>query len=113
LAGAAPHRIAFHELAFGAVVENFVLAAGSLEFGASLQLNPRWRSNGIVADVELRESESAADALNRWIFVRRTNRRLYDRRKVPGAITREIGQAATAVAGAEVRWLDVSSDTRF
>jgi len=106
LAGAAPHRIAFHELAFGAVIENLLLEAAPLGFAALLQLNPQWRSNGIIADIGLRESESAVDGLHRWIFARRTNRRLYDRRKVPDAITREIGQAATVVAGAEVLWLD-------
>lgn len=111
LAGAAPHRIAFIELALGAVIENVVLAAGGMGRIAAVTLNPGWRDDGMVANIALGPAALDVDPNGKLlcaaIFERCTNRRLFERgRAASSTVLLSLAHAAASAARIRVHWLD-------
>ncbi|MGE5099424.1 MAG: hypothetical protein ACM3SX_05510 [Deltaproteobacteria bacterium] len=106
--GAPVHRKLFHELAFGAMIENIVLSAERIGRHANVVQYPPW-SGGVVADIQFTAAVPGCpvDACGDAIFARTTNRRLYERsRRVPGSILDELAHAAASRGDARVDWLD-------
>jgi hypothetical protein len=106
------HRKAFHELAFGAVVENVALTASALRRGVRIRYGTPWIDPGIIADFEFDDAPDASvDPLQTAIFSRTTNRRLYARRKkaTPETLA-DIARTATVGDEARVHWIETAAD---
>ena len=113
LQGAPLHRITFHEIAFGAVIENVVLRAGELGRTARAVVNAGWRRDGNVAEIELGGPDGVSfDPLARAIAARTTNRRLYGRQAATQVVLDGLAQAASAGDDVRVHWLDASTVRR-
>jgi hypothetical protein len=92
-------------LAFGSVIETLVLAAPAMGLEARPRLFPDPSDLRRVADVELAPASAARDPLLACVPDRVTNRRLGARRPLdPGHRARM--EAAAAVHGGRVRWLE-------
>jgi nitroreductase len=102
------HRIAFHEIAFGAIIENLVLTAPQINRAAVVRCFRRWREDLLVAQIDfVPADEAASDDLGLAIFKRTTNRRLYRRsQRIPDAVLDELTGAVALIPGIRADWLD-------
>jgi len=107
------HRVSFHEMSFGAVIENICIAAAASGFAVTVVPDDAWRTSGAVATVHFSASpDMRAHPLADAILARHTNRRLYSRRRIGDAILDEIAASAQAHPGTRVRWLDDAASRR-
>ena len=108
IAGAASHRVLFNELAFGAIIENLVLAAGDIGRVAMVRRNAPWDRDFVVADIEYEAtSQGTPDPLRNAIFQRSTNRRLYNpRKRISAEILQHLAETAASIDHVRVHWVD-------
>jgi hypothetical protein len=109
IVGAPAYRIGFHELAFGAIIENIALAAQDIGYAATVRQYPNWRDELVIADITFTANASHAepDALRTAIFARTTNRRLYRRRRrASRQALDELSNAVGCDGSLQIRWLD-------
>jgi hypothetical protein len=107
------HRRFFHELAFGAIIENIVLAAGALRRSVRVHQDDPWTERGVIADFafDAAPSHATADPLNTVIFARTTNRKLYAKRKrATSEALYEIARTASAGRDVRIHWIERTGD---
>ncbi len=103
---ALPHRRLLAHLAYGAVLENLHLR--SLELGLALHLRvfPDPAVPHRIAELQWTATSQRADPLSVHIEARHTNRRFYQRARLPRAVIEPLNAAALQVPGTQLRWLD-------
>lgn len=107
------HRASFHEMSFGAVIENIDIAAAAQGFAVTIVPDDTWRTRGNVATLHFSPLPvTRAEPLADVIAVRHTNRRLYSKRRLRDSLLDELAAGAAAHSGASVRWLDDASSRR-
>lgn len=101
-----PHRRFLALLSYGAVLENIALR--SAQFGQVLkaELVPDPAQPALIARLRWTPASMPTDPLDDAIETRHTNRRFYQRKKVPGETLAQLSAAACAVPGARLLWLD-------
>jgi hypothetical protein len=101
-----PHRRVLALLSYGAVVENIALRSAELGWVLEARWWPEPARPELVAELAWHAAPPAADPLARAIESRHTNRRFYRRAALPAATLARLEEAAAAVPGARLLWLD-------
>lgn len=107
-----PHRRLLAHLAYGAVLENLRLR--SLEWGLALheRVFPEAAEPHRIAELQWTATSQPVDPLSAHIETRHTNRRFYQRARLPPATLQSLTAAALRVPGTQLRWLDERAQRR-
>jgi len=106
--GPLPHRRVLALVSYGAVVENMALRAAALGHAQATHWFPDPTRADLVAELRWSPAPPKPDPLATAIAHRHTNRRFFRRKPVEAAALQHLSAAASAVNGAQVRWLDGS-----
>lgn len=107
-----PHRRMLALLAFGAVIENIALESSAAGWALTLCAGADAERDDLVTTLRWTPSSDRADPLAQRIASRHTNRRFYPRQKLDAPSISHLTDAARAVAGCNVLWLDGPAERR-
>ena len=101
-----PHRRMLALIAYGAVVENMTLQSAQLGWAQATRWLPDPARPELIAACRWTAQAPVADPLATAIPQRHTNRRFYRRTPVAATARQHMSDAAAAVPGAKLSWLD-------
>ena len=103
--GATGYQRTLDLLSLGAVIENIVLRASAHDLAASIELLAPDQPN-LLAEIKFQPETRDADPLDAAIPQRHSNRRFSKGPPASAAILQKIGDAARAIPGCTLDWLD-------
>ena len=89
-------------IAFGAMIENMTITAGSLGYDTSVTLFPEGENSSVVAAMDFVRGRTIVDPLLRFISKRCVNRKRYKPEQLGSQAKESLLKAAAEIQGAEI-----------
>jgi len=99
------HSVASY-IAFGAMIENMTIMAGSMGYAVSADLFPEKEDPAIVASLTLTQEETTADPLLAYIGKRCVNRKKYHKKNLEQSAKEKLLNAFSPSEGAELHIIE-------